>query len=59
MASPPEIQFRYDLITRRLQEVLGGDAIKSLLKDGNTPKCYWGAVRVSAVMTFDLMCYGS
>ncbi|KAH9979813.1 hypothetical protein BJV74DRAFT_779789 [Russula compacta] len=33
---------RYQLITRRLQEVLGGDAIKTLLVQGKTPKCYWG-----------------
>ena len=34
---------RYHLITRRLQEVLGGEAIKTLLTQGKTPKCYWGA----------------
>ncbi|KAI9439043.1 tyrosine tRNA ligase [Lactarius indigo] len=33
---------RYHLITRRLDEVLGGDAIKALLAQGKTPKCYWG-----------------
>lgn len=33
---------RYELITRRLQEVLGGDAIKAILAEGETPKCYWG-----------------
>lgn len=33
---------KYHLITRRLQEVLGGDAIKALLVQGKTPKCYWG-----------------
>ncbi|KAI0272042.1 hypothetical protein BGY98DRAFT_922349 [Russula aff. rugulosa BPL654] len=33
---------RYHLITRRLQEVLGGDSIKTLLAQGKTPKCYWG-----------------
>ncbi|KAH9959336.1 tyrosine tRNA ligase [Russula dissimulans] len=38
-ATPDE---RYHLITRRLQEVLGGDAIKTLLVQGKTPKCYWG-----------------
>lgn len=33
----------YELITRRLQEVLGGDIIKAVLAEGRTPKCYWGA----------------
>jgi len=33
---------RYELITRRLQEVLGADAIKTILAEGRTPKCYWG-----------------
>ncbi|KAI5122412.1 hypothetical protein M0805_002962 [Coniferiporia weirii] len=37
--SPEE---RFDLITRRLQEVLGGDAIKAILAEGRHPKCYWG-----------------
>ena len=38
-ASPEE---RFHLITRRLQEVLGGESIKSILEQGKTPKCYWG-----------------
>lgn len=38
-ATPDE---KYSLITRRLQEVLGGDSIKTLLAQGKTPKCYWG-----------------
>ncbi|KAB5589278.1 Tyrosyl-tRNA synthetase [Ceratobasidium theobromae] len=33
---------RFELITRNLQEVLGGDIIKSVLDEGRTPKCYWG-----------------
>jgi hypothetical protein len=33
---------RYELITRRLQEDLGGDIIKNILAEGGTPKCYWG-----------------
>ncbi|THH14200.1 hypothetical protein EW146_g6115, partial [Bondarzewia mesenterica] len=33
---------RFHLITRRLQEVLGGDSIKAILEQGKTPKCYWG-----------------
>ncbi|ETW76425.1 hypothetical protein HETIRDRAFT_389454 [Heterobasidion irregulare TC 32-1] len=38
--APPEERFH--LITRRLQEVLGGESIKSILEQGKTPKCYWG-----------------
>lgn len=34
----------YELITRNLQEVLGGDIIKSVLAEGRTVKCYWGKV---------------
>jgi tyrosyl-tRNA synthetase len=34
---------RYELITRNLQEVLGGDAIKAILeKNERAPRCYWG-----------------
>lgn len=33
---------KYELITRRLQEVLGGDTIKAILAEGRSPKCYWG-----------------
>ncbi|KAF8152370.1 Aminoacyl-tRNA synthetase [Crassisporium funariophilum] len=44
MATPEE---KYDLITRRLQEVLGGDAIKAILAEGRQPKCYWGAYNSS------------
>ncbi|KAH9939665.1 tyrosyl-tRNA synthetase [Epithele typhae] len=32
----------YELITRRLHEVLGGDIIKAILAEGRTPKLYWG-----------------
>ncbi len=42
-ATPDE---RFHLIRRRLDEVLGGEAgeeaIKALLVQGKTPKCYWG-----------------
>lgn len=38
-ATPDE---QYHLITRRLDEVLGGETIKALLVQGKTPKCYWG-----------------
>ncbi|KAF8885561.1 tRNA synthetases class I-domain-containing protein [Gymnopilus junonius] len=34
---------KYELITRRLQEVLGGDLIKAILTEGRDPKCYWGS----------------
>ena len=40
MATPDE---KYELITRRLQETLGGDIIKAILAEGRQPKCYWGA----------------
>ncbi|CAE6460912.1 unnamed protein product [Rhizoctonia solani] len=33
---------RFELITRNLQEVLGGDILKSVLNEGRSPKCYWG-----------------
>ncbi|CCM01858.1 uncharacterized protein FIBRA_03929 [Fibroporia radiculosa] len=35
-------QKKYDLITRRLQEVLGADTLKAILAEGRSPKCYWG-----------------
>ena len=33
---------KYELITRRLQEVLGGESLKAILAEGRTPRCYWG-----------------
>ncbi|KAG5641110.1 hypothetical protein DXG03_005973 [Asterophora parasitica] len=33
---------KFELITRRLQEVLGGDSIKAILAEGRSPKAYWG-----------------
>ncbi|KAJ7714095.1 tyrosine tRNA ligase [Mycena metata] len=33
---------KYELITRNLQETLGGDIIKAILAEGKTPKGYWG-----------------
>ncbi|KAH7912102.1 hypothetical protein BJ138DRAFT_1084271 [Hygrophoropsis aurantiaca] len=42
MASAVEVEQKYELITRRLQEVLGGDLIKSILAEGRTLKAYWG-----------------
>ncbi len=48
MASDPEA--KYELITRRLQEVLGGDIIKAILAEGRSPKCYWGKVNSSSYL---------
>ena len=42
MASEEQVEKRYTLITRRLQEVLGGDIIKGILTEGRSPKAYWG-----------------
>ncbi|KAI6144313.1 tyrosine tRNA ligase [Pisolithus tinctorius] len=42
MASADDVERKYNLITSRLQEVLGADQIKSILAEGRTPKCYWG-----------------
>ncbi|KAF8636120.1 hypothetical protein AX17_003775 [Amanita inopinata Kibby_2008] len=39
MTTPEE---KYELITRRLQEVLGGESIKAILAEGRSPKAYWG-----------------
>jgi tyrosyl-tRNA synthetase len=35
-------QDKYELITRNLAEVLGGDHLKKLLEEGKDLKCYWG-----------------
>ena len=37
---------KFELITRRLDKVLGGDLIKGILAEGKTPKCYWGTYMV-------------
>ncbi|KAG1869188.1 hypothetical protein C8R48DRAFT_700564 [Suillus tomentosus] len=42
MASMLDVEAKYDLITRRVQEVLGGDLIKAILAEGRLPKAYWG-----------------
>jgi tyrosyl-tRNA synthetase len=34
---------KFEMITRRLQEVLGGDILKAILAEGRSPKGYWGA----------------
>ena len=33
---------RYNLITRGLQEVIGGEIVQQILAEGRTPKCDWG-----------------
>ena len=43
MAKPVTADERFTLITRGLQEVLGGDSIKTILNEERNPKCYWGA----------------
>ncbi|KAG6375026.1 tyrosyl-tRNA synthetase [Boletus reticuloceps] len=42
MGSEEEVEKKYNLITRRLDEVLGGDIIKGILAEGRSPKAYWG-----------------
>lgn len=42
MTSEEQVAKKYNLITRRLQEVLGGDIIKGILAEGRSPKGYWG-----------------
>lgn len=37
-----DAEAKFELITRRLQETLGGEAIKAILNEGKAPKCYWG-----------------
>ena len=53
MSTPEE---KYDLITRRLHEVFGGDSIKAILAEGRHPKGYWGAslvlYRISGILIF-------
>ena len=43
MASPDE---KFEIITRGLQEVLGGDSIKAILAEGRSPKAYWGTLGI-------------
>ncbi|KZT35918.1 tyrosine tRNA ligase [Sistotremastrum suecicum HHB10207 ss-3] len=40
--SSTAVEEKYEIITRRLQETLGGDIIKGILEEGRSPKCYWG-----------------
>ncbi|KXN83767.1 Tyrosine--tRNA ligase, cytoplasmic [Leucoagaricus sp. SymC.cos] len=40
MTTPEE---KYELITQRLAEVLGGDILKAILAEGRSPKAYWGS----------------
>ncbi len=44
---------KYELITRGLQEVLGGDIIKAVLAEGRAPKAYWGMFSVSEYQSVD------
>ncbi|KAK7681759.1 hypothetical protein QCA50_015106 [Cerrena zonata] len=37
-----EADVKYELIIRDLQDVLGGELIKTILAEGRTPKGYWG-----------------
>ena len=43
---------KFELITRRLDEVLGADLIKTILAEGRTPKCYWGMHFVHLCVSF-------
>ncbi|KAF7986760.1 hypothetical protein HWV62_20346 [Athelia sp. TMB] len=43
MTVPTTADEKFELITRRLQEVLGGDALKAILAEGRSPKGYWGS----------------
>ena len=51
MASEEQVTKKYNLITRRLQEVLGADIIKGILAEGRSPKAYWGRQFVSRPWT--------
>ena len=43
MSQQLSAQQRYELITRGLDEVLGGDAILKILEENERPpRCYWG-----------------
>ena len=50
MSSAPDEKF--ELITRRLQEVLGADLIKAILAEGRSPKCYWGESLTPFIFSF-------
>ena len=57
MTTTPEE--KYELITRRLDEVLGGETIKAILQEGQRPvKCYWGKQASAPFMTvcIDTVC---
>ena len=41
---------KFELITRRLDEVLGADLIKAILAEGRNPKCYWGTQFASLLL---------
>ncbi|KAF8450973.1 hypothetical protein L210DRAFT_3500207 [Boletus edulis BED1] len=48
MALEEEIEKKYNLITCRLDEVLGGDIIKGILAEGRLPKAYWRLISHAA-----------
>lgn len=45
---------KYETITRRLQEVLGADAIKAILAEGRSPKCYFGTIPSDCYCSYNL-----
>ena len=38
----PEQEAKYERITRKLQEVTGGEVIRKVLSEGGVVKAYWG-----------------
>jgi len=40
---------KYNLITRNLQEIIGDDELKSLLKKKTTPSVYWGTMPTGSI----------
>ena len=52
-----EADAKFELITRRLQEVLGADSIKAILAEGRTPKCYWGMLWIFNTLNCNLTIY--
>lgn len=43
---------RFSIIIRRLQEVLGGDTIRTILAEGRTPKCYFGKSMCRSIKSY-------
>jgi len=40
---------RYEIITRDLQEVIGGEDLLAMLKEGKNPKIYWGTATTGRI----------